>query len=352
MKKEIKFIKIKQALIIMFLAISFVMPACSQKTPAEIRTYRELFNYSVSAMQAYKDRPVEYVSLIKDAITILDKDLDENISKKGEAWSNFSDIKEIEGAVFVVCVAIDSIKDYGFNEKYKNVDGNSFAGALEEAFLYKAGGNSAVQTALLFEALEKNNLEKVRACLNSGADINSKTGKYGYTPLIYAVKQNRVDMVELLLKAKPNLNVADNNGRCAIHYAASDGNWKIWELIANSGADVNVKDSEGRTPLMRVDQDCMDRAELLVKLGADVNARTDTGYTMLINVCENNYGPEWVKFLIKSGADVNAKANNGITALGAARDLSDKLQKFNHLHDENYINCLETIALLRTAGAR
>lgn len=349
MKKEIKFIKIKQALIIMFLAISFVMPACSQKTPAEIRTYRELFNYSVSAMQAYKDRPVEYVSLIKDAITILDKDLDENISKKGEVWNNLSDRKEIQKAVFVMSFALASVKDAKFYEKYKSIDEKSFVDVLEKAFLYKAGGNKTVQTASLWDGIERNNLEKVKACLNSGADINSKTGKYGYTPLIYAVKQNRVDMVELLLKAKPNLNVADSNGRCAIHYAASDGNWKIWELIANSGADVNVKDSASRTPLMYLEQDCLDRAELLVKLGANVDARTDTGYTMLINVCKSNYGPEWVKFLIKSGADVNAKANNGITALGAARDLSDKLRKFN---DENYINCLETIALLRTAGAR
>jgi len=57
---------------------------------------------------------------------------------------------------------------------------------------------------------------------------------------------------------------------------------KITLLLMSSGAQVNVSDSDGITPLhMAVDQAQKDLIELLIQKGADVNARSNDGFTPL-----------------------------------------------------------------------
>ncbi len=118
------------------LACTLVLAACSKKVPSEIRTYRELFNYSATAMKAYKDSPSEYVSLLKDAITVLGDELDEDISKKGETWTDFSDEDEIGAAVLLMYFALGSMEDEAFDKKYEAVDADDFFNTLEKAFTY------------------------------------------------------------------------------------------------------------------------------------------------------------------------------------------------------------------------
>ena len=44
------------------------------------------------------------------------------------------------------------------------------------------------------------------------------------TQLIEAVKNNRQDVVEQLLKSRGNINADDQEGRSALHWAAESGN--------------------------------------------------------------------------------------------------------------------------------
>ena len=123
-------------LFIAYLTIILTMFGCSSKRPTEICTYRELFNYSAVAMEAYKDRPSEYVSLIKDAITILRDELDENISKEGEAWTNLSDEKEIDSVILIMYFALGSLQDDVFSKKYESVEADNFFDTLKKALIY------------------------------------------------------------------------------------------------------------------------------------------------------------------------------------------------------------------------
>ncbi|OGP52762.1 MAG: hypothetical protein A2Y65_03625 [Deltaproteobacteria bacterium RBG_13_52_11] len=94
---------------------------------------------------------------------------------------------------------------------------------------------------------------------------------------------------------------------------------KVKELIAK-GADVNVKEEHGNTPLIKAaSRGYTEIAELLIAKGADVNAQNwSMGNTPLILAASWGHTGT-TKLLIAKGADVNAKAKDGQTPLmGAA----------------------------------
>jgi glutaminase len=51
-----------------------------------------------------------------------------------------------------------------------------------------------------------------------------------------------------LVLAGTSVNVADYDGRAALHLAAAEGRFKVAEYLVNKGANVLVKDRWGATP--------------------------------------------------------------------------------------------------------
>lgn len=80
----------------------------------------------------------------------------------------------------------------------------------------------------------------------NGYDIN-KTDNDGHTLLMIFVTQKYA--FRILSKFNPNLNITDNNGRTALHYAAGiPVDFQILYLLTH-GANPNIPDSENKTPL-------------------------------------------------------------------------------------------------------
>jgi ankyrin repeat protein len=99
---------------------------------------------------------------------------------------------------------------------------------------------------------------------------------------------------------------------------AKEGNLqKVKELIAN-GANINVRDESGFTPLlMAATRGHKDTTKFLIAKGANLNARSDLGFTLLMFVSEKGW-KDIAELLISKGTDVNAKTKNEFTALMAA----------------------------------
>lgn len=92
---------------------------------------------------------------------------------------------------------------------------------------------------------------------------------------------------------------------------------KLEELLAG-GADPNVRDTDGFTPLMRACESGRHAAvALLLQRGADAGARTQYGETVLTLAVQGG-SEETVRLLLEHGADPNVMPGSGLPALASA----------------------------------
>ncbi|MGN0474432.1 MAG: ankyrin repeat domain-containing protein [Acutalibacteraceae bacterium] len=85
--------------------------------------------------------------------------------------------------------------------------------------------------------------------------------------------------------------------------------------LAEQGADINFRDTYGRTPLYHhATMHNADMVKLLIDLGADIHAALQTGETAL-HAAAMFHSPEIVRILVEAGAEVNAKDIAGDTPL-------------------------------------
>ena len=105
------------------------------------------------------------------------------------------------------------------------------------------------------------------------------------------------------LKAQgADINVRDNDGSTPMHYAAKNDVVGAMEWLKAQGADINVRDSCGRTPLhLTAIEGVVDSMKWLKANGADVNAQDSKGKTP-IHAAIVNGAVEWLK---AHGADIN-----------------------------------------------
>lgn len=146
---------------------------------------------------------------------------------------------------------------------------------------------------------------------------------------------NNFLIAELIVKYLKNINHIDKN-ETLLYNAALGGNIKVTNLLLKLGADPNIKNTNGDTPLRVASKlDSIGIAKSLIQHGAKISNTGNSVTNIWSAACENNIN--MVKLLIKSGADINEKnIDDGETALDCA--------KYNHDQD--------MIKLLTKNGAR
>lgn len=166
------------------------------------------------------------------------------------------------------------------------------------------------QTPLMW-AVARRHPDVVELLASRGANVNARSAirdyqrvataesrakfldRGGFTPLLYAARENCGACVEVLLKHKVDVDLPDPSGMAPISIAMMNGNWDIAKRLIEVGADVNEWDIYGQSPLhvaigdMRrsgngnpLDEDRPNKAtgrevvQLLVERGANPNQQT------------------------------------------------------------------------------
>ncbi|CAF3036403.1 unnamed protein product [Rotaria socialis] len=115
-----------------------------------------------------------------------------------------------------------------------------------------AGGMS-----LIADAMNYNDVELVTMLMDHGARVIPTSemladgeDQNAFYLLHYAVDDGLYDIAKLLIeKGRIPLNTLDQAGWGAIHLAAGHNNIEMLTLLMEKGADINIKDSQGNTPL-------------------------------------------------------------------------------------------------------
>jgi Raf kinase inhibitor-like YbhB/YbcL family protein len=181
--------------------------------------------------------------------------------------------------------------------------------------------------------------DAVRALLASRAEVNVKDTQ-GRTALMAGAASGDAAVVQALLDAGADPRAADAGGFTALTYAVAEGHVEVLDALQKRGlkpgvteltlaasgchaptvrtvlaSGVNVNGAEGDTvPLLAAAKgNCVEVVQLLLDRGANVNAKDHEGWTALIKASEGGF-TDMVRLLLQRGADMNVADNNRRTA--------------------------------------
>jgi len=103
--------------------------------------------------------------------------------------------------------------------------------------------------APIHEAARYGHIHIIEMLVEWGAKINLATGNGGLTPLHIGVLENFPLVVEYLMNAGAERNLADEDGFTATHKAIQTNNVAITELLLDYDVYVDAADNTGMTPL-------------------------------------------------------------------------------------------------------
>jgi ankyrin repeat protein len=138
----------------------------------------------------------------------------------------------------------------------------------------------------------------------------------GYKFLQAVTKRDDKAVTELLEKGGPSLiNTRDQTSlETALHIAARQKNLTYVKFLIGQGANVDMRNSNGETPLViACNVGFIEGVQYLLAAGARVDESGSTGETPLITAVHNrNVG--LMRLLLQAGADPDRADNSGRTA--------------------------------------
>ncbi len=192
------------------------------------------------------------------------------------------------------------------------------------------GGN------LLHSTIRMHDTESFRKLLPS-LDVNS-IDKNGHSALMLAIHTCQSNIAKMLIDNGADITFKDKNGFSLLHIYNGNGSdrLQIHDIKNNDDdlstlllkdADVNLRNNFGETPLLCAVRRCAPKAfiEKLIAHGADVNIPDSSGITPLAESIALGNGGEWTfELLIKSGAKIDVKDANGFTPMHIAAIYGNK----------------------------
>lgn len=156
-------------------------------------------------------------------------------------------------------------------------------------------------------ATHGNHVETVKVLIKAGADINIQDDRQD-NPFLYAGAEGYLEILKLVIDAGPDTKIYNRYGGTPLIPAAEHGYVEVAkELITRTDVDVNHVNNPGWTALMEAivlndgGKKQQEMVQLLIDHGADVNIPDSEGKSPLYRAKERGYD-EIVQILEKAGA--------------------------------------------------
>lgn len=147
---------------------------------------------------------------------------------------------------------------------------------------------------------------------------------YKTTPLHYAIRWSKsTELIKVLIDSGADLNLQDKGGNTPLSWAAFNGNREAVKLLLQEkDCDQGLASDHGWSPLHRATarNETLETVKLFVESGADVNivGKSDIG-SPLQTACRNSKaGKEMIEYLLDHGADLHAQAGTTGSAVSSA----------------------------------
>ena len=201
-----------------------------------------------------------------------------------------------------------------------------------------------------FEALNKDEVEKVKSFFyDPSIKIWQLKDENNYTALHFSVLKNNYELTQFIIeqlkkgmgmsatqKLENFINEKNKEGITALHYAVSNGNLKMFQLLKQNGANLDAVTNTGKN-IMHIASGS-NQPSMLIHLflneAQDISSVDENGSTPLHWACYYS-AEESVNYLLSLKVDINAQ---------------DK-EKFTPLHLSVSNNSLKIVRLLLQKGA-
>nr|XP_966762.1 PREDICTED: fibronectin type 3 and ankyrin repeat domains 1 protein [Tribolium castaneum] len=139
--------------------------------------------------------------------------------------------------------------------------------------------NKYMKTPLV-QAIEKNDPTLVNFLITLGANVNTPSFYTRKSPLAVAVSLGHLSVANLLIDKGCDTNTTDINGLTLLHHAVDSGNTESVKFALKIGSNVDAKDCNGWTPLMRAAiLSCSDEiVDILLENGASRCLKDKNGF--------------------------------------------------------------------------
>jgi ankyrin repeat protein len=174
-----------------------------------------------------------------------------------------------------------------------------------------------------YQAVIDDNRAKVAQLISQKFDVNILDKNFN-TPLHFAAQYKVAAVTQLLLEAgaNPNLKNIDGDtplsiicGNSKKSYEVGDNCLKITQLLLLHRADINTVNNEGQTPLFRaINQGHEPCANLLINKGDSLTYLDENENSALHLACIYQL-PSVIETLLMAKVDINVKNKAGVTPL-------------------------------------
>ena len=135
----------------------------------------------------------------------------------------------------------------------------------------------------IFSAISNKDIRSVEQIVANNPKVINERNQFNRTPLHFAVENEQLEMVQVLVDAGSDVNSTALNGLTPLFSAVALGNMDIVKYLVNNGADMSQRNQQNETVLhLAIKLGFIDLVKYFAAKGCDMTAKNLQGQTPIV----------------------------------------------------------------------